>query len=85
MISEASPIGVSRSAKKSTAFAPGSRQPMRMHEPSCALRHAHRAAAADDDAAMIAPAARNRVDAPSSGGTVSTTTAIARYVEPQMM
>ena len=34
MISEASPVGTSRSAKKSTAFAPGSRKPIRMHEPS---------------------------------------------------
>jgi hypothetical protein len=36
-------------------------------------------------AAMIPPAAMKRVATASSGGSVSTATAIARYVEPQMM
>ena len=35
--------------------------------------------------AMIAPAAMNRVETASSGGIVSPATAIARYVDPQMM
>ena len=34
---------------------------------------------------MIAPATMKRVETASMGGIVSTATAIARYVEPQMM
>ena len=49
MISEASPVGTSRSAKKSTAFAPGSRKPIRMHEPSARREMRSVPAAQQDD------------------------------------
>ncbi len=38
MISDASPVGTLRSAKNSTAFAPGSRQPMTAHDSSSRRR-----------------------------------------------
>ena len=40
---------------------------------------------ASTTAAMIAPAAMNRVETASSGGIVSTAIAMKRYVEPQTM
>ena len=49
MISEASPVGTLRSAKKSTAFAPGSRKPIRMHEPSARRETRSVPAAQQDD------------------------------------
>ena len=85
MISDAIPIGVSRSAKKSTAFEPGSRQPMTMHQKSSRRPILSVPPRHITTPAISAPAAMNRVETASSGGIVSPATAIARYVDPQMM
>ena len=71
MISEARPVGTFRSAKKSTAFAPGSRQPTITQ-----AMNARRGIRSDPPRALTtsainAPAAMNRVDAAKSGGIVS--------------
>jgi hypothetical protein len=85
MISDASPVGTSRSAKKRTAFAPGRRTPTSAAAPS-----SRREIRSDDrrrqasQAARIPPAARNRVETAKRGGRSSTAIAIARYVEPQI-
>ena len=86
MISDASPVGMSRSAKKSTAFAPGQQAADR------ARTSRARAAPIRSEpprrstiAAMIPPAAMKRVETASSGGIVSPAIAMKRYVEPQMM
>ena len=85
MISDAIPVGISRSAKKSTAFAPGSRQPITMHQPSSRRPIRSEPPRQSTIAAMIEPAAMNRVETASSGGIVSPAIAMKRYVEPQMM
>ena len=84
MISEASPVGTLRSAKNRTAFAPGSKAPIRMHESERPPRDAQRAAAQPDDAEHQRPAVMKRVEAANSGGIVSPAYAIPRYVDPQI-
>ena len=79
--------GTSCSATVTTALAPGSSSPTSGAPRSCA--RVGRTAATPRRSARTpistAPASPKRAPAPSSGGTVSTTTRIARYVEPQTM
>ena len=84
MISEASPVGTSRSAKKSTAFAPGRRKPIRMHEPSARRETRSCPPRSRTTSTIRLPAAMKRVDAAKSGGIVSPVTAMPRYVDPQI-
>ena len=74
--------GTSCSATVTTALAPGSRMPISSALSSCA-RVGHTARWIESTATMAAPATAKRTPAPSSGGTVSTITRMARYVEPQ--
>ena len=79
MISDASPVGTSLLGEEEHRVrARQQAADQRRTSASCAPRDAQRAAAPDDDAAMIAPAAMNRVETASSGGIVSTAIAMKR-------
>ena len=84
MISDARPVGTSCSAKNSTAFAPGRRQPITTHDAAARTGTRIDPPGRATTAAMIAPAATNRVETARSVGSVSIATAIARHVEPQI-
>ncbi len=77
------PDGTSCSATVTTALAPGSRIPISSALNSCA-RVSRTVRRVESTATMTAPATAKRAPAPSSGGTVSTITRMARYVEPQI-
>jgi len=77
--------GTSCSATVTTAFAPMSSVPTSSPERSSARVGAGAAPRRASTARSTAPARRNRAPAPSSGGTVSTITRMARYVDPQTM
>ena len=79
--------GTSCSATDTTALAPGSSRPTSAAPPSWA-RVGRTAAMPRWSASapiITAPAIPKRAPAASSGGIVSTTIRIARYVEPQTM
>ena len=78
MISEASPVGTFRSAKKSTALAPGRSAPMTMHE--IRARRVIRSVPPRmcTTIAINPPATMKRVEAANSGGIVSPAYAIPR-------
>ena len=84
MISEASPVGTLRSAKKRTAFAPGSRQPTMTQELKARRDMRSERPRAVTTSAISVPAVMKRVEAAKSGGIVSPAYAMPRYVEPQM-
>ena len=84
MISEASPVGTLRSAKKRTAFAPGSRQPTMTQEPRARRDMRSEPPRAVTISAISVPAVMKRVETAKSGGIVSPAYAMPRYVEPQM-
>ena len=76
--------GTSCSATVTTALAPGSSSPT-----ASALRSWARVGRTrrwnESTTSMTAPATKKRTPEPSSGGTVSTITRMARYVDPQTM
>ena len=85
--SAARPDGTVFSATEMTALAPGSISPTKPADSSSA-RVGRQTEAPRRQARIgsrISPTAMKRVPAPSSGGIVSTISAIARYVEPQTM
>ena len=71
MISDARPVGTLRSATKSTAFAPGSRQPTITTEASACRDMRNDPPRAFTITAISAPAVMKRVEAAKSGGIVS--------------
>ncbi len=83
----ARPEGTVFSATEITAFAPGSISPTKPAESSSARvgRIAARPLRQAMNGSRISPTATKRKPAPSSGGIVSTISAMARYVEPQTM
>src|SRR4051812_47896197 len=84
MISDASPVGTLRSAKNNTAFAPGSRIPITMQEPTARREMRSVPPRSMTTSVINAPAAMKRVAAAKSGGIVSPVTAMPRYVDPQI-
>ena len=78
MISDASPVGTSRSAKNSTAFAPGSKMPITTHETSARRGMRRDVPRSATIPAISRPAVMKRVDTANSGGIVSPAIAIPR-------
>ena len=85
--SEARPIGTSRSATNSIAFAPSRSTPTNIAARSSFLptRKGARPWRSVTQPAISTPARRNRTPAANTGGIVSPASSIPRYVEPQMM
>ena len=77
--------GTSCSATVTTALAPVSRHADDQRAQELRARRAARGRRSERTTSITAPATTKRTPAPSSGGTVSTMTRMARYVEPQTM
>jgi hypothetical protein len=71
MIRDARPVGTLRSAKKRTAFAPGSRHPTRTHAANARRGMRNDPPRSVTTSAINMPAVMKRVDAAKSGGIVS--------------
>ena len=78
MISEARPVGTLRSAKNSTAFAPGNRQPTITHEVNARRDMRSDPPRAVTISAISDPAVMKRVETANSGGIVSPAYAMPR-------